>query len=143
MYERIWHGQMPGHRSGKYRDREVFYSSYVQTYINRDVTDMIANVDKLLFADFIRAAACRVGQLLNVHDIARDVGVSDDTARRWLQVLEKSEVVFFLRPYSNNLLKRTVKTPNLFFFRYGACCLPHAVLEPGNPHERSDQRSDP
>lgn len=119
MYKRIWDGGMPGHRSGKYKDRDVFYSSYIQTYINRDVTDMIPGVDKLLFADFIRAAACRVGQLLNIHDIALDIGVSDDTAKRWLQVLEKSEIIFFLRPYSNNLLKRTIKTPKMYFFDTG------------------------
>ena len=119
MYERIWNGGMPGHRSGRYKDRDVFYSSYVQSYINRDVTDMIPGVDKLLFADFIRAAACRAGQMLNVHDIAQDVGVSDDTARRWLQVLEKSGIIFYLRPYSNNLLKRTVKTPKMYFFDTG------------------------
>ena len=119
MFERIWKGGMPGHRSGRYTDRDVFYSSYIQTYINRDVSDMIPGVDKLLFADFIRAAACRVGQLLNTHDIAQDVGVSDDTAKRWLQVLEKSEVIFYLRPYSNNLLKRTVRTPKMYFFDTG------------------------
>ena len=119
MFERIWNGGMPGHRSGRYTDRDVFYSSYIQSYINRDVTDMIPGVDKLLFADFIRAAACRVGQMLNTHDIAQDVGVSDETAKRWLQILEKSEVVFFLRPYSNNLLKRTVKTPKMYFFDTG------------------------
>ncbi len=119
MYERIWKGAMPGHISGRYKDRDVFYSSYVQSYIDRDVTDMIAGVDKLLFADFIRAAACRAGQLLNVHDLASDIGISDDTAKRWLQVLEKSEIVFFLRPYSNNLLKRTVKTPKMYFFDTG------------------------
>ena len=119
MFERIWQGSMPGHRSGKYKDRDVFYSSYIQTYINRDVSDLIPGVDKLLFADFIRAAACRAGQMLNIHDIASDVGVSDDTAKRWLQILEKSEVIFFLRPYSNNLLKRTIKTPKLYFFDTG------------------------
>ena len=119
MFERIWNGGMPGHRSGRYTDRDVFYSSYIQTYINRDVSDMIPGVDKLLFADFIRAAACRVGQMLNTHDIAQDVGVSDDTAKRWLQVLEKSEVIFYLRPYSNNLLKRTVRTPKMYFFDTG------------------------
>lgn len=75
--------------------------------------------DKLVFRDFIRAAACRAGQMLNVHDIAQDVGVSDDTAKRWLQVLEKSDIIFSLRPYSNNLLKRTVKTPKLYFFDTG------------------------
>ena len=110
---------MPGLVSGRFTDRDVFYSSYIQTYIERDVSGMIENVDQLLFADFIRSAACRVGQLLNVHDIASDVGVSDDTAKRWLSVLEKSDVIFYLRPYSNNLLTRTIKTPKLYFFDTG------------------------
>lgn len=119
MYERIWKGSMPGLVSGKFTDRDVFYNSYLQTYIERDVSEMIARVDKLQFQDFIRAAACRAGQMLNVHDIAMDIGVSDDTAKRWLQVLEKSDVIFYLRPYSNNLLKRTIKTPKLYFFDTG------------------------
>lgn len=119
MYDRIWKGSLPGHRSGKFKDREVFYSSYVQTYIDRDVSELINGVDKLVFSDFIRAAACRAGRVLNVHDIAQDVGVSDETAKRWLQVLEKSDVIFYLRPYSNILLKRTIKTPKLYFFDTG------------------------
>ena len=119
LYRRIWEGGMPGYRSGKFTDRDVFYSSYIQSYIDRDVTDMLPGVDKLLYADFIRAAACRAGQMLNIHDIASDVGVSDDTAKRWLLVLEKSEVIFYLRPYSNNLLKRTIKTPKIYFFDTG------------------------
>lgn len=119
MYERIWNGSMPGLISGKFTDRDVFYSSYLQTYIDRDVKEQIQISDPLLFRDFVRAAACRAGQMLNVHDIAQDVGVSDDTAKRWLQVLEKSDVIFYLRPYSNNLLKRTVKTPKLYFFDTG------------------------
>ena len=119
LYQRIWSGAMPALISGKYTDRDVFYSGYLQTYIERDVSEQVKVADKLLFRDFIRAAACRVGQMLNVHDIASDVGVSDDTAKRWLQVLEKSDVIFFLRPYSNNLLKRTVKTPKMYFFDTG------------------------
>ena len=119
IYERIWTGSMPGLISGKFTDREVFYSSYLQSYIDRDVRDQVQLSDPLLFRDFVRAAACRAGQMLNVHDIAQDVGVSDDTAKRWLQVLEKSEIIFYLRPYSNNLLKRTVKTPKMYFFDTG------------------------
>ena len=119
MYQRIWKGGMPGLASGKYKDRDVFYSSYISTYIDRDVSDMVDGIDKLIFADFIRAAACRAGQMLNIHDIASDVGVSDETAKRWLTVLEKSEIIFFLRPYSNNLLKRTIKTPKMYFFDTG------------------------
>lgn len=119
LYERIWKGSMPGYVSGKFTDRDVFYSSYLQTYIERDVSELVERIDKLQFQDFIRAAACRTGQMLNVHSIASDVGVSDDTAKRWLQVLEKSDVIFYLHPYSNNLLKRTIKTPKMYFFDTG------------------------
>lgn len=119
IYQRIWKGSMPGLISGRFSDRDIFYSSYLQTYIDRDISDLINLTDKLIFRDFIRSAACRIGQLLNIHDIAQDVGVSDDTAKRWLQALEKSDIIFYLRPYSNNLLKRTVKTPKLYFFDTG------------------------
>ena len=67
----------------------------------------------------IWSGSCRAGQMLNVSDIARDVGISNDTAKRWLKILEKSDIVFFLRPYSNNLLKRTIKTPKMYFFDTG------------------------
>ncbi len=119
MYTRIWRGSLPGYVSGKFKDRSLFYSSYLQTYIERDVSEMVDLSDKLIFRDFIRAAACRTGLMLNIHDIALDVGVSDDTAKRWLQILEKSDIVFLLRPYSNNLLKRAVKTPKMYFFDTG------------------------
>lgn len=119
IYKRIWQGSMPGLISGRYTDRDLFYSSYLQTYIERDVKEQVALTDTLLFSDFVRSAAARAGLMLNVHDIAQDVGVSDDTAKRWLQILEKSDVIFYLRPFSNNLLKRTIKTPKLYFFDTG------------------------
>ena len=119
MFDRVFKGTMPGHISGKYTNRDVFYSSYLQTYLERDVSEMIDGVDKVRFLDFIRAAACRAGQQLNVHAIASDVGIADDTASRWLEVLEKSDIIFYLRPYSNNLLKRTVKIPKMYFFDTG------------------------
>jgi len=115
LYKRIWEVSMPGHISGKFPNRNIFYSSYLQTYIQRDIGDMLSRVDSLRFEDFIRAAACRAGQMLNVHDIALDVGITDDTAKRWLSLLEKSGVIFYLRPFSNKLLKRTVKTPKMYF----------------------------
>ena len=80
---------------------------------------MLPRIDKLIFLNFIMATACRIGQMLNAHEIAKDVGVSDDTVKRWLHVLEKSEIIFYLRPYSNNLLKRTIKTPKMYFFDTG------------------------
>lgn len=119
IYKRIWNGGMPGLISGKFTDRDVYYSSYIQTYIERDVSELIRGVDKFLFQDFIRSAASRVGEVMNLHAIASDVGINDDTAKRWLQVLEKSDVITLLRPYSNNALHRTIKAPKLYFFDTG------------------------
>jgi len=119
IYERIWKGSLPALLSGKFTNRNVYYSSYLQTYISRDVKDEIEGVNETQFLDFIRACACRTGQLLNIHSIATDVGVADQTAKHWLTVLEKSDVIFYLHPYSNNLLKRTVKAPKLYFFDTG------------------------
>lgn len=67
MYRRIWTGSMPGLLSGRYTDRDVFYSSYLQTYIDRDVSELVDLTDKLIFRDFIRAAACRAGQILRAY----------------------------------------------------------------------------
>jgi predicted AAA+ superfamily ATPase len=119
VFERIWNGSMPGFISGKYPDRELFYSSYLSTYVNRDIGDMVSNINTYAFTDFIRAAACRIGQVLNVHDIAADVGVSDETAKRWLSLLERSGIIYYLHPFSNNLLKRTISKPKLYFFDTG------------------------
>ncbi len=119
IYRRIFEGSLPGHISGKFTNRSIFYSGYLQTYIARDIKEEIPGIDEVLFLDFIRAAACRTGQILNVHSIAGDVGVSDDTAKRWLHLLEKSGIIFYLHPYSNNLLKRTVKTKKMYFFDTG------------------------
>ena len=122
IFERIWQGGLPGLASGKYTNRDIYYSGYLQTYLSRDVKEEMPIKDDSKFIDFIRAVACRVGQELNVHSIATDVEVSDDTAKRWLGMLEKSEVIFYLHPYSNNLLKRVVKTPKLYFFDTGLVC---------------------
>ena len=122
IFERIWQGGLPSLASGKYTNRDIYYSSYLQTYLSRDVKEEMPIKDDSKFIDFIRAVACRVGQELNVHSIATDVEVSDDTAKRWLGMLEKSEVIFYLHPYSNNLLKRVVKTPKLYFFDTGLVC---------------------
>jgi len=120
QFERIWRGSLPAHISGKHSNRDVFYSSYIDSYIDRDIKEMVDLKDEYLFRDFVRAAACRVGQTLNLHAIADDVGVSDETAKTWLGYMEKSGVIFYLRPFSNNLLNRTIKkTLKLYFFDTG------------------------
>ncbi len=122
IFQRIWDGGLPGLASGKFTNRDIYYSSYLQTYISRDVKEETVVKDDVKFVDFIRAVACRIGQELNIHSVALDVDISDDTAKRWLGLLEKSEVVYFLHPYSNNLLKRVVKTPKVYFFDTGLVC---------------------
>ncbi len=119
IFRRIWNGGMPGLISGKYTNHDIFFSSYLQTYISRDLKEDITFKNDSLFVDFIRAVACRIGQELDIHSVASDVEISDDTAKRWLNILEKSEIIFYLHPYSNNLLKRVVKTPKVYFFDTG------------------------
>ncbi|MDR2547498.1 MAG: ATP-binding protein [Lachnospiraceae bacterium] len=120
QFERIWNGSMPAHISTKHKNRDIFYSSYIDSYIDRDIREMVVLKDEYLFRDFVRAAACRTGEMLNIHAIANDVGVSDETAKTWLGYMEKSGVIFYLRPFSNNLLNRTIKkTPKLYFFDTG------------------------
>lgn len=119
IFNRIWKGTMPGLISGKYTNRDIFYSSYLSTYISRDVKEETSIENEIKFIDFIRATAARVGQVLNIHSIASYVEISDDTAKRWLNILEKSEIIYYLHPYSNNLLKRIIKAPKLYFFDTG------------------------
>lgn len=114
LFGEMHRGAMPAIDSGKYSNLNVFYGSYVQSYIERDVRRLLGQVDALQFADFMRAVAARCSQMLNMASIAQDVGIRPDKAKAWLSVLEKSGIVFLLHPYSNNQLKRTVKAPKLY-----------------------------
>ena len=96
-------------------DWQVYYASYVATYIERDVRQLIALNNPNDFTTFMVAVASRSGELLNYSNIANEVGVSVDTVKRWLAVLQTSGIVYLLQPYSSNRLKRAVKTPKLYF----------------------------
>ena len=119
LFREIWRGALPGLVSGEFTSRDVFYSSYVQTYIERDVRDLYPGVDPIAFSHLLRAVAARTAQEVNVHEIAKELGVGDTSVRTGLGVLEKSGVVHLLHPYSANALKRTVKSPKLYFFDTG------------------------
>ena len=119
LFREIWRGALPGLVSGEFTNRDVFYSSYVQTYIERDVRDLYPGVDPIAFSHLLRAVAARTAQEVNVHEIAKELGVGDTSVRTGLGVLEKSDVVHLLHPYSANALKRTVKSPKLYFFDTG------------------------
>lgn len=100
-------------------DRDLWLASYVQTYLERDVRSVLAVKDLGSFQAFLRLAAARTGQILNLADLARDAGVSPPTIRQWLNVLEASHQVFLLRPYYENFGKRVIKAPKLYWLDTG------------------------
>lgn len=100
--------------------RDLFYNAYLQTYLQRDVRDLTRVGDERAFLLFLRAAA-RTGQLLNYADLARDVDIDQKTAKAWLSILETSGIVYLLQPYHNNVTKRLLKTPKLYFLDTGLC----------------------
>jgi hypothetical protein len=122
IYERIFQGSMPAIISGQNSNRQIFYSSYLTTYIERDVKELSDAIDSLKFLHFITAVAARCGQMLNVADIAQDADINQKQAKDWLGILETLGIIFYLHPYSNNLLKRLVKTPKLYFYDTGLVC---------------------
>lgn len=121
VYERIWRGSYPAPLTGQVRDIELFYRSYVQTYLQRDVRDLVNVGDLETFMRFLKATAARTGQLLNYADLARDCGVSLNTARNWMSVLQASHQVFLLPAWHSNLTKRLYTTPKLHFLDTGLC----------------------
>lgn len=122
IFERIWKGSMPGIVSGQYEDRNIYYSSYLSTYVERDVRDLSGAIDVLKFNRFITAVAARTSQLLNYNAIAEDADISLQTAKSWVDILETLGIIFLLHPYSNNVLKRTIKTPKVYFYDTGLVC---------------------
>lgn len=122
IYDRIFRGSMPAIVSGQNSNNQIFYSSYLATYIERDVKELSDAIDSLKFLQFITAVAARCGQMLNVADIARDADINQKQTKDWLGILETLGIIFYLHPYSNNLLKRLVKTPKLYFYDTGLIC---------------------
>jgi predicted AAA+ superfamily ATPase len=100
-------------------DWQMFFAAYVKTYIERDVRALAQVGDEVKFLRFMTVAASRTGQLLNIASLARDVGVSQPTAERWLSILITSNLAYLLQPYHNNITSRTVKTPKLYFLDTG------------------------
>lgn len=120
MFKRIFQGSMPALASGAVTKRNLFYSSYISTYIERDIRLLSGSIDSVEFLRFITAVACRAGQMVNYADIGNDMdGMRSDKVQEWLGLLEKSDIIFYLHPYSNNLLKRTVTKPKLYFYDTG------------------------
>lgn len=122
-YNDIWkiihRGSMPELRENPDFDWQMFYGAYVRTYIDRDVRELSEIGDTVKFTKFMVAVAACTGQLLNLASLSRDVGISQPTAERWLSILVASNIVYLLQPYSNNVVKRSIKTPKLYFLDTG------------------------
>lgn len=112
-------GGYPEPRLNRRVDREIWLGSYVQTYLERDVRDLLRVSDLESFRRFVFLAATRTGQLLNLADLGGELGISAPTVRQWLSVLQTSHVVYLLRPFHRNLGKRIRKSPKLYFTDVG------------------------
>lgn len=121
LWKTIHRGSMP-----ELQDKTIswdrYYSSYLKTYIEKDVRQIINISDELKFIKFLTSLAVRCGELLNINAIASEVEVSADTIKRWLSILQTSGIIFLLEPYFNNVLKRVVKTPKVYFYDSGLVC---------------------
>ena len=103
------------------RDWQEFYSSYVSTYLERDINELIAT-DSITFTKFLTAVAARTGELLNYANIASDIGISEMTVKKWISILERTGIVYLLQPYSASALNRAIKTPKIYFRDTGLAC---------------------
>jgi uncharacterized protein len=125
-YPDIWKGFLRGSYpelvAAPGRDIQLWHSSYIQTYLERDVRMLRQLGDLTQFQSFLRALAARTAQLINTSDLARDLGVAVNTVRAWLSVLEATYQVIVLRPYHANVGKRLVKTPKVYFTDVGTLC---------------------
>ncbi|MBE5887915.1 MAG: ATP-binding protein [Lachnospiraceae bacterium] len=103
------------------RDWQDYYASYVSTYLERDINELIS-ADSITFTKFLTAVAARTGELLNYANIAGEVGVSEPTIKSWISILERTGIVYLLQPYSASALNRAIKTPKIYFRDTGLAC---------------------
>lgn len=122
IFDKIYRGSMPQMIADPMLTPETYYGGYVQTYIERDIRQMLEIKKESEFLRFISCAAARTGQELNLNNMAKDVGIDSKTAERWLSLLTTSGLVYLLNPYSDNTLKRIVKRPKLYFMDTGLAC---------------------
>lgn len=132
LWPRVLRGGYPELAAEPHRDLSLWHSSYVQTYLERDVRSLRQVGDLLSFQSFLRALAARTGQLLNLADIARDLGIAVNTVKTWLSVLEATFQVIVLRPYHVNTGKRLVKTPKVYFTDTGTLCHLAGLKDPAH-----------
>lgn len=132
QYDNLWQIIHKGSYPELYeieRDWQEYYSSYVSTYLERDINEIIST-DSLTFTKFMTAVAARTGEMLNYANIASEVGVSEPTIKNWISVLERTGIIYILEPYSSSVLTRAIKTPKIYFRDTGLVCFLTRWLTP-------------
>ena len=122
LWETIHRGSYPELYSNTDKEWVDFYQSYVKTYLERDVNKLIKAKNHLTFVKFLTCVAARTGQVVNYSNISSEIGVSEVTVKDWISILEKSGLIYILKPYTSSALSRAIKTPKIYFRDTGLCC---------------------
>lgn len=130
IFEQIWQGGMPQVQYADSEQRSMYLSSYIDTYLLRDVVNIGGVTDEYKFKKFLTACSANVAQQLNLNTLAMLAEVSNPTAKSWIALLQRLNIIYLLAPYSNNKLKRLAKTPKLYFWDTGLCSFLAKWLSP-------------
>lgn len=130
LFEKIINGSYPELNSNSSLNREVFYQSYIKTYIERDVRDLIKVKDETKFIKFLSSVAARTGYEYNASLIANDIEIDSKTVDEWMSILVNTHLVFLLNSYSNNTVQRVIKRPKIIFMDTGLACFLAGFLTP-------------
>ncbi|MBQ7433226.1 MAG: ATP-binding protein [Lachnospiraceae bacterium] len=122
VFDKIYRGSMPQMIIDPDLTPESYFGEYLQTYLERDIRDLLEIKNESKFLKFLSCVAVRTGQELNLNDLGKDIGIDTKTAESWLSLLVSSGLVYLLQPYSNNTIKRIVKRPKLYFMDTGLAC---------------------
>lgn len=121
IFFRIFRGSMPRLYENEAVEREQYYESYLETYISRDIKDLTQVADETAFLNFMGVTAARTATNVNYEMLASELGISAPTAKHWLSILVSSGIVALIQPYTNNVLKRVIKAPRMYFLDTGLC----------------------
>ena len=122
IFEKIINGSYPEVNNNKGKNREQFYETYIRTYIERDIRQLINIKDETKFLKFISSVAARTAQEYNAMDIANDIGVNSKTVDEWISILKNTNLIFMLQSYSNNNVQKAIKRPKIYFMDTGLAC---------------------
>lgn len=122
LYQKILKGNYPELYSNEAIESNDFFETYIKTYIERDIRELINVKDETKFLKFIESIAVRTGQELNINDISNSIEINNMTAQKWLSILVSTGLVYLLQPYSNNQVARIIKRPKIYFMDTGLAC---------------------